>query len=78
MVMSDAFEKEVISRLAAIETKIDAVCNDVDERRQDHIRLDAKVNAQGRDIARLQVKAGMWGALSGLVAGVAAAFGMKP
>ena len=79
--MSDEFETRVTDSLARIETKLDVemknVCDDIAENKTAHENLRGKVEAQGRDIARLQVKASMWGAVSGIITGALAALGLR-
>ena len=66
----DDFEGVVIGQLATIETKLDFYSEEQKYQR-------AKIEGQGKDIAGLQVKAGVWGLLGGLLAGIGAALGLK-
>ena len=71
-----AFKMHVVETTARIDERVNAVCDDVVELKGQYKRLAAAQVTQGKDIARLQVKAGVWGALSGVVTGLLAALGI--
>ena len=76
--MSDVdYRVHVAVTLTRVESGLAEIKKDQAELDKKHEILRNRVEAQGRDVARLQVKAGAWGAISGLVAGVLAAMGIR-
>jgi len=61
------FRDHVVGTLARIETRLKVIGDDQRDGEAAHENLRQKVEAQGRDIARLQVKSGVIGALSGAI-----------
>ena len=58
----EACHNEVVRGFCGINERLDSI--------------NGRVRENEKEIARLQVKSGVWGALGGLVAGLAAAFGL--
>ena len=52
----EAFRLHMISSTVRLETKMDSVCSRTDS-------LEKETTAQGKAIAALQVKSGLWGAI---------------
>lgn len=65
-----AFRLYTIGTLSRVETKVDSVCERT-------AKLEAEQIDQGKDIAALKVKAGVWGAVMGLISGVLTTLGLR-
>jgi hypothetical protein len=66
------FEKEVTDSLTQIGLTVARIDTTVTRSKEDVADLEKEVTAQGKDIAALKVKSGIWGGISGAVSGVGA------
>ena len=60
----------------AILVELRYIREDIGEIKTGLANINGRVRENEKDVARLQVKAGVWGALGGILAGVATAFGL--
>jgi len=71
------FQAEAVDRLARIETKLDNVCAGMAANNAAHEKIHEKVNKNTSDISALKAKAGMWGAITGVVSGALISLGLR-
>ena len=60
----------------AILVELRYIREDIGEIKTSLTGINGRVRETEKDVARLNVKAGVWGALGGIIAGVATAFGI--
>lgn len=76
--MSDQdFQKQVLEDLGFIKGKMEGIGIEQEDNKKAHIAMHDQINEQGKEIARLQVKAGIWGVVGGIISGALASLGLR-
>jgi len=78
------FRMEVLKKLTSLEANYESMCRDLDHNTESHKTIFEKLDSQqdkieqhGNAIARIEGKAGAWGALMGVITGILVSVGVK-
>lgn len=71
------FENKVLESLGEIKGEMKGINKELQDNKNDHAVIFDRLDRNGKDIARVQVKSGLYGSVSGAIGGALASI-VKP